>query len=435
MPNARRCIFPLALTTTLLAAGLASCSGGDAEPGTGGDAAGAKPCVETADCTVTVRSSGGDDSKAIQTAFVEVGVGETVCFCPGDYDVRRELTVAPAQDVTVKGLGESREDVVFDFALQEVGSVGLFSAGSGVTFENFWVKNTPGNGVVADGGDDQVFRNIKVTWDAGSVTENGAYAIYPTHAHGVLVEDCEVVGAADAGIYVGQSTNIIVRNNDIHGNVAGIEAENSIGAEIYGNLAYDNTGGIFIPLLRNLEKKISQTTRVYDNDIYDNNRRNFGAEGTIITALPAGTGVFTMASDDFQIDGNSFRDNAGAAIVIIGHETMDVALGDTTPDPEADPYPERLYIFGNTYENNGTNPIGTLFALGNAVELPVENVIWDGIEAAEGTAEICLGESDQASFRNFRGFVNMSKVEEHLTDVGPHTCTHDLLAKIELDRE
>ena len=114
---------------------------------------------------------------------------------------------------------------------------------------------------------------------------------------------------------------------------------------------------------------------------------------------------------------------------------MDAALGETTPDLEADPEPERLYIFGNTYDNNGTEPIGTLSFVGMALDHPMENVIWDGVEKSPGSAEICLGESDQTSFRNFNGFLNMSKIEAHSTDIGPHPCTHELLAKIELERE
>jgi nitrous oxidase accessory protein NosD len=76
---------------------------------------------------------------------------------------------------------------------------------------------------VVTGAEDVTFRDIKVSWDAGSATENGAYAVYPVNSSRVIVEDSEVVGAADAGIYVGQCNQAIVRNNVVYGNVAGIE--------------------------------------------------------------------------------------------------------------------------------------------------------------------------------------------------------------------
>src|SRR3546814_1516361 len=78
-------------------------------------------------------------------------------------------------------------------------------------------------------------RRVRAEWTGGPSTDNGAYGLYPVQVDNVLIEDSVVKGASDAGIYVGQSTNIIVRNNRAEGNVAGIEIENSTGADVYGN--------------------------------------------------------------------------------------------------------------------------------------------------------------------------------------------------------
>src|SRR3546814_1386139 len=83
-------------------------------------------------------------------------------------------------------------------------------------------------------------------WTGGPSTDNGAYGLYPVQVDNVLIEDSVVKGASDAGIYVGQSTNIIVRNNRAEGNVAGIEIENSTGADVYGNTTTGKTGGILV---------------------------------------------------------------------------------------------------------------------------------------------------------------------------------------------
>ena len=48
------------------------------------------------------------------------------------------------------------------------------------------------------------------------------------------------------GIYVGQSKNVIIRNNKAYYNVAGIESENSSQVEIHDNEIYQNTGGLLI---------------------------------------------------------------------------------------------------------------------------------------------------------------------------------------------
>ena len=50
---------------------------------------------------------------------------------------------------------------------------------------------------------------------------------YPVASEDVLIDGCVAIGASDAGIYVGQSQNIIVKNSRAEFNVAGIEIENS----------------------------------------------------------------------------------------------------------------------------------------------------------------------------------------------------------------
>ena len=78
----------------------------------------------------------------------------------------------------------------------------------------------------------------------------------------MLIEDSASIGASDAGIYVGQSQNVIVRRNRAEKNVAGIEIENSINADVYENTATGNTGGILVFNMPNLPQP-GQATRVF----------------------------------------------------------------------------------------------------------------------------------------------------------------------------
>ena len=57
----------------------------------------------------------------------------------------------------------------------------------------------------------------------------------------VLVEDTITRGASDAGLYVGQSREVIAGRNLAEFNVAGIEIENTIHADVYDNVATNNT--------------------------------------------------------------------------------------------------------------------------------------------------------------------------------------------------
>ena len=97
--------------------------------------------------------------------------------------------------------------------------------------------------------------------------------MYPVQCQNVLIDGCEAIGASDAGIYVGQSHEIIVRNSRAYRNVAGIEIENSTMADVYNNIAEGNTGGILVFDLPGLIKKGGGNVRVYNNKIRNNNYR------------------------------------------------------------------------------------------------------------------------------------------------------------------
>ena len=105
---------------------------------------------------------------------------------------------------------------------------------------------------------------------------------YPVESKNVLIDGCIVIGASDAGIYVGQSQNIIVRNSRAEFNVAGIEIENSYFADVYNNIATNNTGGILVFDLPGLPQQGGHHVRVFKNRSVGNNTDNFAPEGNIV---------------------------------------------------------------------------------------------------------------------------------------------------------
>ncbi len=377
------------------------------------------PTYDTTGCDVVLEPSGGDDYAAVQDALIGATSGSDICFAPGTYSFSREVSLT-VRDVTLRGVGTTREDTVLDFAAQEAGDDGLTVTSDAFTLEHMWIKNSPGNGVVVTGADGVTFRDLKVSWDAGSVTANGAYAVYPVKSTNVLVENTEVVGAADAGIYVGQCENALVKDNVVYGNVAGIEFENTVGGEAVGNQAYDNSAGILVFVLPNLEKKSGDLTLVHDNDIYENNRANFAEDGTIVAEVPPGTGALLLAADGVEITNNRFRDNISTSILGVSYESLSVLLGSTPDDPETDLYLERIYVHDNTYENNGTDPQTVAAAL---MVNPLEDFIWDGIENMDNMAgaQLCFGNSPP-SFRNFNSIQNIDSPANHSTDTAGHEC-------------
>ena len=126
--------------------------------------------------------------------------------------------------------------------------------------------------------DSVVIRRIRSAWTGKVSVQNGAYALYPVLSTNVLIEECEAIGSSDAGIYVGQSNNVIIRNNKAFYNVAGIESENSYNVKIYGNEAYENTSGLLIFNLPELTL-YGGNVNAYNNNIHDNNLTNFAVKG------------------------------------------------------------------------------------------------------------------------------------------------------------
>ena len=142
---------------------------------------------------------------------------------------------------------------------------------------------------------------------------NGAYGVYPVESKNVLIDGVTVSGASDAGIYVGQSDNIIVRNSRAEYNVAGIEIENSTNADVHDNVATHNAGGILVFDLPDLPKIGGHSTRIFNNQIVENDTPNFAPPGNIVANVPTGSGVMLMANKNVHVFGNTFDKNADRA--------------------------------------------------------------------------------------------------------------------------
>lgn len=370
-----------------------------------------------------------DDFEALQTVLTEAKSGDVIGLRPGTYRLTREVNLTGVADITLRGMGQTRDEVVLDFATQVEGDDGITVTAGGFTIENLWIKNSPGNGVVAHA-EDSTFRNIKVSWDAGSVTENGFYAVYPTDCKRTVIEDVEVTGASDAGIYVGSCEYAIVRNSKVYANVAGIEIENTKKADVYDNEVYDNSAGILALLLPNL--KIKENTQILfrDNEVRENNRPNFAKAGTVVASVPSGTGILVLCGTDIEVRDNTITGNDSTGVLVVSYPILELLTGTKLDDPGMDPYVKRVYVHSNTFADNGKAPKGGLLVVLNEEVTTLEDVLWDGIlKEGETTAEICLG-ANPPSFRNFAAMDDFDK-DAQSTDTTDHTCTLTALPEME----
>ena len=318
---------------------------------------------------------GANDHRTLQEALLVAEPGAVIELGAGRFELDATLSL-DVEGVTLRGQG--MEDTILDFASQApgTGGEGVLVTADDFTVENLAVENTRGDGIKVEGTTGAAFRSVRVEWTNGPDTNNGAYGLYPVQVTNVLIEDSKVRGASDAGIYVGQSANVVVRRNEVWENVAGIEIENTTGADVYGNRAHGNTGGLLVFSLPELPVKDGRDARVYDNDIVENNLPNFGKEGAIVSTIPAGSGIIVMASDNVELFENRIRDNRNSNLAVISY----LSTGRAWNDPDYDPYTEGVYIHGNEFVGGGDGPNGdfadAFVALAGGA---FPDIVWDGV--------------------------------------------------------
>ncbi|MCW8195205.1 hypothetical protein F6455_10440 [Proteobacteria bacterium 005FR1] len=377
-----------------------------------------------------------DYQEQLMTQLIEAKPGDVIEIPAGTFHFNRGLTLN-ADGVTLRGQG--MDQTVLSFKNQVQGAEGLFVGASDFTIEDLAIEDTKGDGLKINDGKNIVIRRVRVEWTGGPETENGAYGIYPVQTENTLIEESVAIGASDAGIYVGQSRNVVVRNNRAEFNVAGIEIENTEHADVYGNIATNNTGGILVFNMPNLPVP-GRGTRVYDNEMFANNTDNFAHEGTAVASVPTGSGLIINSNDAVEIFNNRFADN-NTANVLISSAFSAGYFQDREKADAFDPYPEAIFIYGNEFSGGGSKPdkleLKALklkeFGLGES--LP--DILWDGYvdpnKQVDGKTpdhlKICV-QNEGAGIINVdapNGYKNIS------TDMAPHDCRLEPLPAVNLE--
>jgi parallel beta-helix repeat protein len=310
---------------------------------------------------------GPNAQEELQAALIGAEPGDTVRLSRGRYELTAGLSLA-VDDVTISGAG--LDDTVLSFTGQTRGAEGLLVTADRVVMRNFAVENARGDAIKVKDCEGVTFRNVRAEWTRGPNSENGAYGLYPVNCSNVLIEGSVARGASDAGIYVGQSRNIIIRNNTAEYNVAGIEVENSWNADVYGNSATHNTGGILVFDLPGLPQQGGHSVRVYRNEIMNNDTANFAPAGNIVATVPTGTGILIMANRNVHVFDNDIGGNGTANVIITAYRAQ-------IEDANYNPLPRDIVIRDNRFGNTGFAVAGELAAL-SAAGVPMPDVLWDG---------------------------------------------------------
>jgi parallel beta-helix repeat protein len=358
----------------------------------------------------------------LQEALIIAKPGDTIELAAGTYHFKSSLSL-DVDRVTLKGAGMDK--TILSFKDQNAGSEGLLVTSSGVTLRDFAVEDTAGDAIKVKGADGISFLRVRTEWTGGPKSTNGSYGLYPVESKNVLIDGCAAIGASDAGLYIGQSQNIIVRNSTAKYNVAGIEIENSFNADVHDNLATHNTGGILVFDLPNLPQQGGHNVRVFHNKSIDNDTVNFAPAGNIVGNVPTGTGLLIMANHNVEVFGNEFSGNGTVNVSITAYISQP---GEKT-DPNYYPYPEGIHLHDNKYGTGGYKPMGPLGQLSAAAARSetLADIVWDGRinkdKAVDGKLPndkgIYINESKDADFINI-------DLGNYLADPANSKPSHDL---------
>lgn len=370
------------------------------------------------------------DEQALLDAVNALEDDSVIILGTGTYELDNQVTIRGANNVALVGQGIGESTLAFGSATAQINGVDVVA--NDFLIQDLTVLDAPKDGIRVEDSDGVTFRRIEATWAMPEQSTNGAYGIYPVRSRNVLVENSVASNASDAGLYVGQCINVIVRNNQVRGNVAGLEIENTQYADVYENLAENNTAGIVVFDLPG-NPVVGRDVRMRDNIIRNNNTGNF-APGGVVAAIPAGTGTFALASRRVEITNNTYENNDTADIAVLSGLAIEPAarweletstlVGDwedlgllpgSTAGRVTNFRSENIVVAGNTHSGSGTSPdimnpnaeFGLLLRLLYPSN-PVDSVIYDAIGESMFNAtdasmnsndnHICVGGNTNGSF-------------------------------------
>ncbi len=346
-----------------------------------------------------------DIEKDIQTKFIMAEDGAVIDIPEGHYKFKGSLSLEGKKNVTIKGAGLDK--TILSWEGQTEGAEGFkINNCENLVMLDLTVQDTKGDGIKTQKIKRVTFKNLRVEWTGEPQEKNGAYGFYPVDCDSVLLDNCIAIGASDAGIYVGQSRGVIVKNCEAYHNVAGIEIENCIRADVFDCYAHENTGGLLVFDMPGLTQSGSKV-RLYHNKCIENNFRNFAPKGNVVGEVPPGTGVMIMATKEVEIFDNTIENNKTMGIAIVSYKLVQKPYDDV----KFDPYTKSVWVYDNRITRKALSTPALEYDLGKLLmyKFPVNrpDIIFDGyldpaLEQANGNYTepymICVGDNNGAKF-------------------------------------
>jgi hypothetical protein len=355
----------------------------------------------------TTAASGADFQKKLQEDLIKAKPGAVIELPAGKFNLDRTLSLK-VDKVTVRGKG--MDQTILSFSGQKAGSAGMLVKANDFTIEDVAFEDTAGDALKIEDSVNVTIRRVRVEWTAGPKETNGPYGLYPVTSKNVLIDDSVAIAAS--------------------------EIENTKNADVYENVATNNTGGIMAFNLPDLPVQDGGHVRIYNNKIIGNNTPNFAPTSQIVSGLPTGTGVLVMAIKNVEIFKNVIKDNNTTNINLTGYHPDEK---NPIKDQRYSRFVASVYIHDNEISGGGKSPdlrLPKVAALAKAAGNNLADILYDGvIEPKDGKpgkpedAQICIDNNGGAGFLNYDLGNNFKKIGRN---VKTYKCSLPALAAISL---
>jgi parallel beta-helix repeat protein len=298
-------------------------------------------------------------STTIQAAVDMAQPGDKVRVPPGTYRenvrvTKDNITIRGGPDAIMDGTGLTGNTGI------RVAPAALGTRINGFTLSGLTIQNYSRNGVLLLRVD-----NFHIT--DGTYIDNKEYGIFPIQSSGGVVDFNSVSGSHDAGIYVGQSNDVVIKKNQARDCTIGIEIENCSNIDVLKNTAKGNSIGIVVQLRPGLGVTVTSDITVIGNRLIANNRANPVTDpDELLSLLPSGIGFLNVGGDNVLVRINTVSRNNTAGIIVAQLPPVVAAL-----DQRINPFPDNNEIRDNVALQNGDDPDPKI------APLPGSDLLWD----------------------------------------------------------
>jgi hypothetical protein len=184
------------------------------------------------------------------------------------------------------------------------------------------------------------------------------------------------------------------------------------------------------------------STRVFKNQVVDNNTDNFAAKGAAVASVPRGAGVVVNSNDKVEIFDNDIVNSQTANIIISSYFSTNY-YNKRGVAAEYNPYPKGIFIYDNRFKGGGDSPDGMKFKTLKTAVYGINgrfpDILWDGYVDEKTLVDGLPPAGDRFCVQNGDvGVINADGQHDFKnpsTDTKPYQCTLPKLPPVVLDPE